>query len=126
MDRNRTGEPPLHEVGEEPDHRFSYANERTFLAWIRTSLALIAAGLGIIQLLPDLDIAGGRRVIGLPLLALAAVCAVMSLHRWEANERAMRLGRALPSSRLPQVIAFGVTAVAGVALVLAAVADEGG
>jgi len=36
---------PLHEVGEDPDYRFTYANERTFLSWIRTSLALVAAGI---------------------------------------------------------------------------------
>jgi hypothetical protein len=29
--------------GAEPDPRFTLANERTFLAWIRTALALIAA-----------------------------------------------------------------------------------
>jgi uncharacterized membrane protein YidH (DUF202 family) len=28
--------------GREPDHRFTLANERTFLAWMRTSLALLA------------------------------------------------------------------------------------
>jgi putative membrane protein len=32
---------------QEPDVRFSYANERTFLAWIRTSLGLVTAGLPI-------------------------------------------------------------------------------
>ncbi|MET1000460.1 MAG: DUF202 domain-containing protein, partial [Acidimicrobiia bacterium] len=39
--------PPLREVGRDPDPRFSYANERTFLAWNRTALALIAAGLAV-------------------------------------------------------------------------------
>ena len=55
----------------EPDVRFSYANERTFLAWIRTSLGLITAGLAITQLLPPFDVPGGRRLIGLPLIALS-------------------------------------------------------
>src|SRR6185312_1745313 len=36
-----------HELGEEPDYRFSLANERTFLAWIRTALALMAAAVGV-------------------------------------------------------------------------------
>ncbi|WP_143342795.1 YidH family protein, partial [Crossiella equi] len=34
-------------VGEEPDPRFTLANERTFLAWIRTSLGLMAAGVAV-------------------------------------------------------------------------------
>ena len=38
--------------GREPDPRFTFANERTFLAWSRTALALVVAGLGIVQLLP--------------------------------------------------------------------------
>ena len=33
--------------GQEPDPRFSLANERTFLAWIRTALALAAAAIGL-------------------------------------------------------------------------------
>ena len=40
--RERDGRPKLHEIGAEPDPRFTCANERTFLAWNRTSLALIA------------------------------------------------------------------------------------
>ena len=39
-------------VGEEPDYRFTLANERTFLAWIRTALALIAGGVALVQLVP--------------------------------------------------------------------------
>ena len=30
--------------GEEPDYRFTLANERTFLAWVRTALGLLAGG----------------------------------------------------------------------------------
>jgi putative membrane protein len=52
------------------DARFSYANERTFLAWNRTALASVTAGLAVTQLLPDFSIAGGRRLIGIPLIAL--------------------------------------------------------
>lgn len=104
----------------EPDVRFSYANERTFLAWIRTSLGLVTAGLAITQLLPPFHLAGGRKLIGLPLIALGVVVALLSFRTWQGNERAMRAGRVLPRSYLPQVSAVVVSIVAliGLALVI--------
>ena len=78
---------------DEPDVRFSYANERTFLAWIRTALALVAAGLAIVQLLPPFHgIRWGRHAIGIPLILLGAVVAVYSYLEWHANQRALRRG----------------------------------
>ena len=59
----------------EPDVRFTYANERTFLAWNRTALALIATGVAATQLLPRLQVAWGRRPLGLLLVALGAIVA---------------------------------------------------
>jgi putative membrane protein len=105
--------------GSEPDVRFSYANERTFLAWIRTALGLVTAGLAVTQLLPAFDFPGGRRLIGLPLIALGVVVAVLSLYNWHGNERAMRLGRPLPRSPLPTIAAVVVSIVALVGLILA-------
>src|SRR6202046_2270254 len=86
---------------EEPDVRFTYANERTFLAWNRTALALIATGVAATQLLPRLSVAGGRRLLGLPLSALGAVVAAESFRHWRANQRAMRRGEPLPTSTMP-------------------------
>src|SRR4051812_29166553 len=103
----------------EPDVRFSYANERTFLAWIRTALGLVTAGLAITQLLPPFDFAGGRRLIGLPLIVLGVVTAIASLVNWRANEHAMRNGLPLPRSSLPAITALVVSGVAVVGLVLA-------
>jgi putative membrane protein len=107
-------------VGREPDVRFTYANERTFLAWNRTSLALIATGLAVVSLLPKFNVPGGRRLIGVPLIGLGAVLAILSYRQWAANERAMRLGEALPSSNLSRVLAFGVAAAATIAAIVAA------
>lgn len=107
-------------VGEDPDERFSFANERTFLAWNRTALALVTAGLAITQLLPSFGIAGGRQIIGLPLIALGAVLAWLSYREWVANERALRLKEPLPPSRLPIVVSAVVMATGTVALVFAA------
>jgi putative membrane protein len=103
---------------DEPDVRFSYANERTFLAWIRTSLGLVTAGLAITQLLPPFDLPGGRRLIGLPLIALGVVLALFSFRNWQDNEQAMRAGRSLSKSLLPRVTALVVSVVSVVGLLL--------
>ena len=106
------------DVGDEPDPRFSYANERTFLAWCRTALALMTAGLAITQLLPPFDVPGGRRIIGLPLIATGIVLAAGGLVQWLRTERAMRLGQPLPRSLLVPAAAAVVAVTATVALVL--------
>jgi putative membrane protein len=112
--------PPVHELGAEPDPRFSYANERTFLAWNRTALALVAAGLAATSLLPEFSVPGGRRLIGVPMIALGALLSIISYRRWDDNERAMRLGEPLPRSRLGLILAVGIAAAAVVATVVAA------
>lgn len=105
---------------EEPDVRFSFANERTFLAWNRTALALIATGIAATQLLPSFHVAAGRRILGLPLVGLGAVVAAASLLHWRANERAMRRGDPLPRSPMPFILAGGVVAVGVIGAILAA------
>ena len=112
--------PPDPEFGSEPDPRFSYANERTFLAWNRTALALVAAGLAATSLLPEFNVPGGRRLIGVPLILLGALLSIASYRRWQNNERAMRLGRPLPRSSLAVVLAVGIACAAGIAAVVAA------
>jgi putative membrane protein len=105
---------------EEPDVRFSFANERTFLAWNRTALALIATGIAATQLLPSFHITDGRRLLGLPLVALGALVAAASLRHWRANERAMRRGDPLPRSPMPFILASGIVVVGVIGAVLAA------
>ena len=105
---------------QEPDVRFTFANERTFLAWNRTALALIATGVAATQLLPKFDVNFGRRILGLPLIALGAVLAITSFQYWQRNERAMRQGKPLPRSPMPQVLAVGIGVVALIAVVLSA------
>lgn len=107
-------------TGHEPDYRFSFANERTFLAWIRTSLALSGGGLAVVQLLPEFV---GRDVLGLLLLVLGFFTAATSYRRWAANERALRNDRPLPASRLPRLLAAGV-AVVGLAAALFLLIDR--
>jgi putative membrane protein len=111
----------LDPVEREPDVRFSYANERTFLAWNRTALALIATGIAATQFLPNFHIVGGRRILGLPLVALGAWVAAASLRHWRANDRAMRRGDPLPPSPMPFILAIGVVTIGVLGAVLAAV-----
>lgn len=97
--------------GTEPDPRFTFANDRTFLAWSRTALALVAAGLAITQVLPPFPgIPWGRHVIGVPLIALGAVVAVVSYLDRDRDQRALRLGRPLPRTILPRILTVVVAA----------------
>ncbi|RZU49867.1 putative membrane protein [Krasilnikovia cinnamomea] len=105
-------------VGKTPDYRFSLANERTFLAWIRTGLALIAGGLACAQFLPPLPIAHLREIIAVSLLVLGGLVALRAVDHWARTERAMRLGTDLPRSRFPAVLAI-VVAVGALLLVVA-------
>jgi putative membrane protein len=108
----------------EPDARFTYANERTFLAWNRTALALIATGVAATQLLPEFNVNGGRRILGLPLIALGALVALTSFTHWQANQRAMRRNLPLPRSPMPLVLSIGIGIVAVIAVVLAAMGPK--
>lgn len=94
--------------GTDPDYRFSLANERTFLAWNRTALALIAGGLGVMQFLPDLEPVWLRRALALVLVACGGVVAATSIYRWERFERAIRRGEPLPPSDAPRMLATGI------------------
>src|SRR3954464_13282777 len=89
----------------EPDVQLSFANERTFLAWERTALGLITAGLAITQLLPSFDFPGGRRLIGLPLIPLGTVIAAVAYREWRRNGDAIAHAEPLPSSKLPLIVA---------------------
>ncbi|MBD0712189.1 MULTISPECIES: YidH family protein [unclassified Streptomyces] len=101
----------VREEGETPDYRFSLANERTFLAWLRTGLALVAGGFAVDQFLPDLRW-GVRVGLALALLGAGVLCAVRAVNHWVRCERAMRRGEDLPGSRFPAVLSLVVAVVA--------------
>ena len=104
----------------EPDARFTWANERTFLAWSRTALALVVGGLAVAQLLPSVPgVPGARHIIGIPLIMLGAAIAVLSYTEWQANQRALRRGEPLPRSRLPRLLAGTIAVIALLATALA-------
>jgi putative membrane protein len=99
--------------GSEPDPRFTFANERTFLAWSRTALAVVVAGLGVVQLLPPFPgVPWGRHLIGVPLIVLGAVVAVAGYGDWVRNQRALRRNEPIPKSVLPVILTVTITAIA--------------
>src|SRR4051794_30660428 len=102
-----------------PDPRFTMANERTFLAWNRTALALIGGGLAVEQFLDTGRTT--RLLLAIPLILLGAAVAASSYGRWRANETAMARGESLPPSRMPLVIAMSFALLSLGALVLALV-----
>jgi putative membrane protein len=113
------------DADEHIDYRFSLANERTFLAWNRTALSLVAGGLAVVQLLDEVDPPALRRALGVPIVLLGGLLAALSYSRWDRNEAAMRADRPLPRSILPRLLAIGVTAGGLVAVIMVLVADVG-
>ncbi len=101
--------------GSEPDPRFTLANERTFLAWIRTALALTAGGVALealaVPLLPGLRLAAS-----LLLLVLGLAVPMLAWAGWGNTERALRRGEPLPSSRVAPLVAVGTAAVGALVL----------
>ena len=117
-DKDDAGEEPptAPEGGQSPDYRFTLANERTFLAWVRTALALIAAGVAVIRFVPGLAVA--RHALGFLLIGLGGLLAGVSYRHWQANEQAMRAGRELPRSFVPRLVALALVLASMVALAL--------
>jgi len=91
-------QPRWWEEGLEADYRFSLANERTFLAWIRTALALLAGGVLLDQFSTKLGPHIVVVVIAIALCALAALLGPIAYTRWRANEVAMRHSQGSPAS----------------------------
>ncbi|MET8681707.1 DUF202 domain-containing protein [Streptomyces sp. NPDC004647] len=114
----------IRDEGETPDYRFSLANERTFLAWLRTALALVGGGFAVAQFLPDLH-RTLRVTLAVLLLAVGALCAVRAVDHWVRVELAMRRGEDLPVSRFPSVLALAIGVMAVVMVVAVAVGWAG-
>ncbi|OFI39722.1 hypothetical protein BIU82_01320 [Arthrobacter sp. SW1] len=115
-------EPEWRKTGKTPDYRFSLANERTFLAWIRTSLALLAGAVAIDQLAPDIAPQTVRIILCVVLALVGAGLAFMAYRRWGLMEAAMRQDQALPFSRLLLFMTIVVAVAAFVFAVLILVA----
>jgi putative membrane protein len=114
---NLTGvNPPEH-----PDYRFTLANERTLLAYLRTGLGLVAGGVAVATYAPDLGVRWGSTALALALALLGLGAALGGYVRWRANEAAIRAGRPLPENWVAPALLAVVAAVLVIALVLVGV-----
>ena len=97
----------IYDPGDEPDPRYTLANERTFLAWVRTALAMVAGGVALHTLgLPETRWV--RTTLAVVLIVLGALVTVFALVRWARIERAMRTRQPLPAFGLGFVLTFAV------------------
>ena len=110
--------PPPDAPAGHPDYRFTLANERTLLAWLRTGLALVAGGVAVATYAPDLGVRWGSAAVALALVLIGLGTALAGYRRWRANERAIRAGSALPASWLLPIVSAAVAAVVVVVAVL--------
>jgi putative membrane protein len=102
----------------EPDYRMSLAAERTYLAYVRTALALLAGGVAVVGALPDAGHEGLRRAIGVVLVVTGLVIAAAARLRLREVTRAMRRGDPLPRGRAIGPVTVGIVLASALALVL--------
>lgn len=87
----------LYAQGSEPDARFSMANERTALAWVRTSLAVVAGGVGLTSLARLADLSAAVDIVALVMCLVGGWLSVSAVLGWRRRELALRTDRPLPS-----------------------------
>ncbi len=104
--------------GQEPDPRFTLANERTFLAWIRTSLAFLAGGIAVEAFTAEVFDEPVRTFIAVVLLALSMFVSAGAAFRWLGVERSMRHRAPLPLPLIAPLLAVGGAVAAGVLVVV--------
>jgi len=95
-----------------PEAQFQLANERTYLAWLRTSLALVAAGVAAARLLSGQTLRWAWETVGILLIMAGVVTAALARRRWRAMDAAARAGEPLPAPNVAVMIA-GVIVVCG-------------
>lgn len=101
----------LYQTGDEPDPRFSMANERTFLAWVRTALAVLAGSVAL-HVVEVPAAAGLRSVMVVALALVSGLLCVAALVRWARVERSMRRREPLPPFGQGLVLALMVALLA--------------
>jgi inner membrane protein YidH len=108
-----------------PDTQAELANERSYLAWLRTGLALMAVGVAAERLLPAEGIIWARQLVGVSLILAGVVTAGLARWRWQRVDRAMRAGRPIPAPLLGWVVAVAIVVNGLATIVLLLRADAG-
>ena len=117
----RMRDPEWWTTGDEPDPRWSLANERTLLAYSRTSLGLVVAGIAVVGSHTAADLPVWFAAVGLPLIATGLVLAVFGRRRFIEAQRAMRLHEPLPPPRAAHLVPWGIALTGAAALLAAAI-----
>ena len=99
------------------DPRYSLANERTFLAWVRTSLGLLVAATALMAVNLPWP-AGAVRALAVVLATAAGGSAFASWARWRQVENALSTGQAAPPPRAHILLAGTVVLASGVVIAL--------
>ncbi|CAN5757082.1 DUF202 domain-containing protein [soil metagenome] len=95
------------------------ANERTFLAWARTSLALVSAGVAVARFLPPGKIEGLGKGAGVVLILLGTTTLAVGYRGWGKNQARILEGAALGDQTGPRLLAAGMAIAVVTALVVA-------
>ena len=88
-----------------PEAQFELANERTYLAWLRTALALVASGVAAARLLAGQTAHWAWEAVGVLLIMAGVVAAAIAHRRWRAMNTPVREGQPLPAPGIALVIA---------------------
>jgi putative membrane protein len=111
---------------QEPDYRFTLANERTFLAWVRTALALLAGAIALSHLVPGFGPDVLRKLVAVALGLLGVLAAATSVIRWRRVQQAMDAEEPMPRAHVSYVLAASLTLLAIAATVIVLLGDSGG
>ena len=106
--------PVWRQSGQEPDYRFTLANERTFLAWVRTALALLAGGVLLEQFATKLEPRAVIVGLAIGLAVLSSLLCTVAYVRWKANEIAMRHAQPLPGTIAIPLLAASAALISGI------------
>lgn len=101
----------------EPDPRFLLANERTYLAWVRTSLALLAAAAAVtaVDLPMSLTV---QRLMATVLAVIGMASALEGWRSWRRRDAALYANEPIAPARATTLITGGLFLV-GVVLIVA-------
>lgn len=108
-----------HDPDTGPDYRFTLANERTYLAYVRTALAMLVAGAALLHLDDLLGTTGQTRGLGMVLMVVGVGITAAGYVRWRSNDARIRAGKGLALSWIPLLVTIGVAGLGTVAILFA-------